>query len=114
MRCVSLGPLGVMCLPDVTDAVVTGKSGKVYHFDFDERFGPLLLGKNGAPLTRQPVSERHEFWPAFEEWLDARRGLPPKCTACKGAGLVAAQALTKRTAIGKPCPRCNGSGRQAR
>jgi hypothetical protein len=91
---------------------VTGASGKVYRFDFDERFGPLVLGYSGKPLGTQP-GERHEFWTAFEAWHDARRGLPPKCTACEGSGSVIATRLSKRIAIGQPCPTCNGKGRRA-
>jgi hypothetical protein len=110
MKCVSLGSLGTMCGPDVTDVTVTGASGRVYRFDFDERFGPLVLAKNGKPLATQP-GDRHEFWPAFEAWHDARRGLPPKCTTCRGERLVDAVQLSKRSAIAVPCPACDGKGR---
>jgi hypothetical protein len=109
MRCEQHG-IATICGPDVIDATVTGASGKTYRFDFDEMFGPLVLAKNGKPLATQP-SERHEFWPAFEAWHDARRGLPPKCTACRGERLVDAVQLSKRSAIAVTCPACDGKGR---
>jgi len=44
--------------------------GKEYIFDFSERFGPLLVKKNGDPCVNQPVSERHPFWKGFTPWLN--------------------------------------------
>lgn len=43
--------------------------GKEWSFEFSDRFGPLLLGHNGEPLERQPVSPRHPFWRPFNAWL---------------------------------------------
>jgi hypothetical protein len=110
MKCIHFGN-AIVSGPDVIDATATGASGRTYRFDFDERFGPLVLAKNGKPLATQP-GERHEFWAAFEAWHDARRGLPPKCATCGGEGIVATM-LSRRTALAKPCPACDGKGRRA-
>jgi hypothetical protein len=103
--------IAIVCGPDVVDASVEVK-GRVVHFDFDEMFGPLVTTKRGKPLAKQP-GERDPFWPAFEAWLDKRRGLPPKCGACRGEGHTA-EMLSKRIALAKPCPECKGSGRALR
>ena len=42
--------------------------GKVWKFEFDERFGPLFIGKNGMPLVNQP-KVTSVAWAAFEDWL---------------------------------------------
>jgi hypothetical protein len=112
MKCTSLGALGVMCGPDVTDATVTAASGKAYRFDFDEMFGPLVVDARSHPLKTQP-GERHEFWPAFQAWLDARNGLPPKCERCCGEGSIAGAPLGRRACIAAKCPACDGHGRLA-
>jgi hypothetical protein len=41
--------------------------GKVWRFDYDRRFGPLWLKKNGEPLKNQcpPIA----VWDAFDLWL---------------------------------------------
>lgn len=43
--------------------------GKVVCFDFDERFGPLVVDRHGEPIDRQPANENAKFWPPFEQWL---------------------------------------------
>ena len=40
-----------------------------WRFEFSDRFGPVLVGKDGEPLNQQPVSERNPFWLPFNAWL---------------------------------------------
>ena len=40
-----------------------------WSFEFSDRFGPVLLDKDGEPLRRQPISPRHPFWKPFNAWL---------------------------------------------
>lgn len=47
--------------------------GRVWRFEFHRYFGPLVLGKRGEPLSRQPGS-RSPFWQAFEAWQKANPG----------------------------------------
>lgn len=54
--------------PDATGQGVK-VGGKVICFDFDERFGPLVVDRYGEPLDRQPTNENAKFWPPFEAWL---------------------------------------------
>lgn len=42
---------------------------RTWRFEFSERFGPLLVDKDGRTLDRQPTSERHPFWRPFRLWL---------------------------------------------
>ncbi len=42
--------------------------GKVFRFDFSDRFGPLVLGADGSPLDRQP-GPRNPFWAAIDAWV---------------------------------------------
>jgi hypothetical protein len=42
--------------------------GKVFRFDFSDRFGPLVLAKNGSLLERQP-GPRSPFWAAIDAWV---------------------------------------------
>ena len=37
-------------------------------WEFNHRFGPLFLRKDGEPLINQPKSESHLAWEAFETW----------------------------------------------
>lgn len=62
--------------PDRVNQTVIVK-GETVHFDFDERFGPLVTDKAGEPLARQPISERHPFWRPFKVWLVAYRAAKP-------------------------------------
>lgn len=39
-------------------------------FDFDERFGPLVVDRAGEPTDDQPVSDDNPFWGPFDVWLD--------------------------------------------
>lgn len=41
--------------------------GKRYSFEDCDRFGPLLLRRNGSPLENQP-GERHAFWKGYTPW----------------------------------------------
>lgn len=40
---------------------------KRYTFEDSDRFGPLLVRKNGSPLDNQP-GERHPFWIGYNPW----------------------------------------------
>ena len=42
--------------------------GKIWMWEFNHRFGPLFLRKDGEPLINQPKSESHLAWEAFETW----------------------------------------------
>lgn len=44
-------------------------SGKYWFFDFDQRFGPLVVDKDGEPTDAQPIGDDHPFWKPFEVWL---------------------------------------------
>lgn len=110
MRCLPI-PNGVVCYAEVQDAEVTDRNGKRWRFDFDPRFGPLVVTKRGDPVAHQP-GERSPFWPAFQAWFDAREGLPPRCSACNGSGLRDVAKIDKRNAIAQRCETCDGSGRQ--
>jgi len=43
-------------------------NGKKYPFEFNQRFGPVFLRKDGEPKVNQP-SEKHPVWAEFEKWL---------------------------------------------
>jgi len=43
-------------------------AGKVFRFDFSQRFGPLFVDANGRELSRQPGPKR-EVWKAVTYWL---------------------------------------------
>jgi hypothetical protein len=79
MRCHRF-PGGVFCThgDGVIHEIPNGISS-VWRFEFSDRFGPVLVGKDGVPLKTQP-SERSWFWPAFEKWLRARRATEPPST----------------------------------
>jgi hypothetical protein len=68
MKVIARGPNFIAHGPDEVDQTVV-VNGKVVHFDFDRRFGPLLTDAHGEPLKRQPVSENHPFWAPFNAWL---------------------------------------------
>ena len=42
--------------------------GKVWKWEFNRYYGPTFLRRDGEPLARQPVSETHPAWEAFETW----------------------------------------------
>jgi hypothetical protein len=52
-----------------------GTDKKKWTFEFSDRFGPLLIGKDGMPLDQQPMLERDPFWIPFRGWLAARAAL---------------------------------------
>ena len=55
----------VCCFSDPADYRIS-VDGKVFRFDFGERFGPWVVGKNGKEVA-QPGS-RHKFWQAVTQW----------------------------------------------
>jgi hypothetical protein len=65
--------INVICVypPPGSVKVVEVKTiyGKTWKFEFDERFGPLFIGKNGMPLVNQP-KVTSAAWAAFEDWHD--------------------------------------------
>jgi len=44
-------------------------NGKMYYFDFSDRFGPLFTNKRGDVLDKQP-GVRSYAWKAFNAWYD--------------------------------------------
>lgn len=42
---------------------------KFVFFDFDHRFGPLIVDREGEPTDDQPNGEDNPFWAPFEVWL---------------------------------------------
>jgi len=43
--------------------------GRKWLFEFSEMFGPSLLRRDGWTVSdRQPLTETHPFWAAFEAW----------------------------------------------
>jgi len=42
-------------------------NGKVWRFDYDRRFGPLWLKKDGS--ERRCQNPKKAVWTAFEQWL---------------------------------------------
>jgi len=42
-------------------------NGRVWRFDYDERWGPLWLKKDGSPRKCQ-VPTNHAVWAAWDEW----------------------------------------------
>lgn len=42
-----------------------------WRFEFSDRFGPVVLRKDGEPAARQP-GENSPFWSAFEFWNHER------------------------------------------
>ena len=62
--------------PDVCDQQIE-VDGRIWRFDFDKRFGPLWLRKDGEPRKCQfPTSKR--VWDAFENWLRGYNAAAPK------------------------------------
>lgn len=59
------------CQPsDVHRAV--DETGREWLFEFHHFCGPMVVGKRGEPLNRQPGT-RSPFWKAFETWRAAHR-----------------------------------------
>jgi hypothetical protein len=54
--------------PDICDQQITVK-GRVWRFDFDHRFGPLWLRKDGGPRKHQCPPDA--VWDAFAVWFDS-------------------------------------------
>jgi hypothetical protein len=43
-------------------------NGKLWHWEFNPRFGPVFLTKDGSVKKRQS-SEKHPVWKEFEKWV---------------------------------------------
>lgn len=43
-------------------------NGREWRFDFDRRFGPLWLRKDGEPRVCQ--NPKSEVWDGFQEWFE--------------------------------------------
>ena len=56
---------GIIHGPDVFNQLVN-VNGREWRFDFDERFGPNWLRKDGA--DRKCQNPNKAVWKAFEEW----------------------------------------------
>lgn len=73
---------GVFCI-DAWGAgpfVITHQD-KSYRFEDSDRFGPVLLNKNGEPSERQP-GERSPFWDVHSLWRKQGRRLEEDGTTC--------------------------------
>jgi hypothetical protein len=46
------------------------RNGKLWKWEFTDRFGPLFLRKDGEPMVNQPIHENHPAWEPFREWFD--------------------------------------------
>lgn len=42
-------------------------NGKKWTFEYNKRFGPTFLTKEGSPRAHQP-NEGHPVWKAFKKW----------------------------------------------
>jgi hypothetical protein len=71
---------GIVTMPDALGQYVMVNGKRVY-FDFDKRFGPLVLDANGEPRKQQP-GERNPFWQPFKIWLDQWWSLRPYVYWC--------------------------------
>jgi len=61
------GDIHLCSFHDVSGFGKTDK-GRIVHWDFSDRFGPLFLdGPSGEPLKRQP-GPRSKSFKVFEEW----------------------------------------------
>lgn len=69
LMCDHLGR-AIVCCGDWGPVLRLEDGGKVWFFEFSERFGPSLVsGRTEKTLETQPVSPRHPFWRPFELWL---------------------------------------------
>ncbi len=68
--------IGMVHGPDEIDQSVT-VNGKEWRFDFDKRFGPTWLRKDGEP--RKCQNPKQTVWMMFQEWLDKREKRKSKC-----------------------------------
>jgi hypothetical protein len=73
MKCSSTSCTSLNCAycPECSHSIYFGegkdKNGKVWKWEFNSRFGPVFLKKDGQPLKNQP-SEKNTIWPVFEKW----------------------------------------------
>ena len=56
----------IITVCDLVDQEIT-VNGKVWRFDYDRRFGPLWLKKDGS--ERRCQNPKKAVWTAFEQWL---------------------------------------------
>ena len=63
--------------PECSHAIYRGwgkdSDGGWWRWQFQPRFGPLFLDKNGEPLEEQPDSDL-PIWDAFQRWIDRING----------------------------------------
>jgi hypothetical protein len=62
---------GIICYETTVRSRVKTRGGRVYHFEFDPKWGPLVVTARGEPVERQPQGGS-SFWPAFDAWLRRR------------------------------------------
>ena len=64
----------VICLYPPPGSIKFGegidRNGKLWRWEFQERFGPLFLRKDGEPLVNQPIAEDHPAWKPLIEWFE--------------------------------------------
>jgi hypothetical protein len=59
---------GLICI--LIDPVYTiDVNGRSFSFEWNERFGPTVLRKDGSP-RRGSLSEKHPFWKPFGLWIE--------------------------------------------
>ena len=64
------------CVKGCSHALWFGQAtikGRTWRWEYDQRFGPLFLTKDGYPLMNQP-DEGHPVWKAFAKWEKGLKG----------------------------------------
>lgn len=66
MRCERIGNAIVSFCSDPGDYRIK-VDGKIYTFEFSDRFGPIVLNRRGDPMSKQP-GPKNKFWWAVSSW----------------------------------------------
>lgn len=56
--------------------------GKQFRFEDSDRFGPMLVDRNGEPLEKYCLSSRSPFWYGHERWVAQGRRLGDDGVTC--------------------------------
>ena len=67
MSCNCCQPIGEALVMCGHAHAITDASGRVWHFEVHNMFGPTVLTTRGVPRVRQP-GVKSKFWDAFEFW----------------------------------------------
>ncbi len=65
----------IICTSSEGDYSVIDRTGKLWHFDFSERFGPLLLTPENKQIAKKQPDDGplfKQFWFAFNRWNKKR------------------------------------------